>query len=208
MMEKRDGLGNQQAKVTDIEYGWVAGFFDGEGSVLLSVRTAGGKNGGPKVTPECRMMATDPESLDMMHDILERQGIGHHIRWSQPKGACKDGRPYRMAWTITMSGLRRSAAFLGWITPALATKRERAKLCLEYIGLRVAHSDFRTPIDDAELALVKHMRVLNVSKRPVTVTLNRLPPGASHDKLSANGHKGASARWGAVTSLNDRTPSP
>lgn len=199
-------MGNQQAKVTDTEYGWVAGFFDGEGSVLLSVRSKKNQMKNPKVQPACKIQATDPESLDRMHDILSRAGIAHHVSWSQPQGFMRSGQAYRMAWCIAIVGLTRTAAFLSWIMPALATKQERAALCLEYIRARREHENPRTPITDYETSLVQKMRVLNVSKKPVTLAINREAPKWPEGHHAAVGRKGLDTRWGAVTSLNDRTP--
>ena len=72
-------MGNPQAKVSDIEYGWLAGFFDGEGSVVLTIRPSAGKNGGPKVQPMALLAGTDQAALDAITSILERVQVGHHV---------------------------------------------------------------------------------------------------------------------------------
>jgi len=201
-------MGDQQAKVSDQEYGWVAGFFDGEGSVLLSVREKAGKNLSPKVQPGCKVQATDESSFEKMHDILFRANLGHHCSWAESRGFTKAGNPWRAAWSINIVGLSRTKAFLEWLTPALSTKKERAELVLGYIARRQQHSDYRTPITEDEWAIIAKMRGMNPGKRPYSVELNRETPGASSDQLAANGRKGAEARWGVTTSFNDRTPGP
>jgi hypothetical protein len=183
-------LGNQQAKVTDTEYGWVAGFFDGEGSVLLSVRSKKNQMKNPKVQPGCKMQATDAASLDRMHAILERAGIAHHVSWSRPRGQMKSGMLYQMAWCIAIIGLNRTEAFLSWIMPALATKQERAALCLEYIRSRRENPSPQTPITEYELSLVQKMRTLNISKRPITLEINREPPKWPEGHHATIGAKG------------------
>src|SRR5262245_25585277 len=99
-------MGNPQAKVSDIEYGWLAGFFDGEGSVVLSIRPSAAKNGGPKVQPMALLAGTDQASLDAITSILQRAEIGHHISWATPKGTARNGNAYKRAWALRMVGLQ------------------------------------------------------------------------------------------------------
>ena len=163
--------------VSDIEYGWLAGFFDGEGSVALSIRPSAGKNGGPKVQPMCLFAGTEAETFDRVKDVLTRAGMAHYASWQSARGVGKDGRPHKAAWVVNMIGLTRSLAFLTWILPALVTKRERAELCLKYIASRRGHSDFRTPILASEWALAAQMRALNSKGFALPeVTLNLAKP--------------------------------
>ena len=154
------------------------------------------------------LAGTDQASLDAITSILQRAEIGHHISWAIPKGTARNGNAYKRAWALRMVGLQRTRKFIEWILPALHTKRERGELVLRYIAARQAHSDFRTPIQPEEWAMAMQMKSLNSKTQPFTreVTLNEARPGASSEKLAANGRKGAIARWGTSdTSLNDRT---
>jgi len=191
--------GDQQAKVSDTEHGWVAGFFDGEGSVVLMVRPSAAKNGGPKVQPMAICGGTDREALDALAGILTRAGHAFHVAWARPNGFAKNGNAYKEAWSLRIVGLRRCERFLTWLLPALVVKRARAVLALRYIAARQAHSDFRTPITPEEWAMAVGMRALNSKTQPWTkaVTLNTAPPGAASEVLSANGRKGAAVRWGS-----------
>jgi hypothetical protein len=201
-------MGNPQAKVSDIEYGWLAGFFDGEGSVVLTIRSSAAKNGGPKVQPMALLAGTDQASLDAITSILGRVEIGHHIAWGIPKGTARNGNAYKRAWALRMVGLRRTRKFLTWVLPALHTKRERAELVLRYIDARLAHSDFRTPIQPEEWAMAMQLKSLNSKTQPFTreVTLNTERPGWTSEEARIAGMKGHAARWGySDTSLNDRT---
>lgn len=177
-----DGLtDNQQGKVTEFERGWLTGFFDGEGSVYVSIRSPRSNDPNNRgklqfVRPECKVSATDTESLERMHDILTRANIGHHISWARPKGATRDGRLYKMAWTITISGVKRANVFLEWIADELVTKRERALLCREFIRSRLAQPSRQMPYSDAEMEIVRQMRALNASKKPPTLLIeDRVP---------------------------------
>ena len=201
-------MGNPQAKVSDIEYGWLAGFFDGEGSVVLTIRPSAGKNGGPKVQPMALLAGTDQESLDAISEILECAQVGHHVSWSIPKGTARNGNAYKRAWSVRIVGLKRTKHFIQWILPALRTKHYRAELVLRYIAARQAHSDFRTPIQPDEWAMAMQMKQLNSKTQPFTreVTLNTEQPGPTSEEARVRGMKGHAVRWGhSVTSLNDRT---
>lgn len=161
----------------------------------MTIRPSAGKNGGPKIQPMAIMGATDTESLEKAHDILERLGFGHYIGW-QKRGVAKNGNLYRDAWTITMVGLKRSGKFFRFMTPYLATKKQRAEKVLEYIKARESHSDFRTPITEHEWELAREVKTLNRKTVFPAVKLNTERPGADSATLSKNGMKGAIARWG------------
>jgi hypothetical protein len=201
-------MGNPQAKVSDIEYGWLAGFFDGEGSVVLTIRSSAGKNGGPKVQPMALLAGTDQAALDAITSILDREQIGHWVGWGIPKGTARNGNAYKRAWAVRLVGLKRTQRFVEWILPALQTKRERAELVLQYIAARLAHSDFRTPIQPEEWAMAMQMKLLNSKTQPFTreVTLNTEPAGLTSEEARVRGMKGHAVRWGySDTSLNDPT---
>ena len=193
-------MDNQQPKVSEQEYGWFAGFFDGEGMITFAVQAKAGKNGAPKVHPYLILSATDTESLNTATSILDRAGLAYHVSWVQPKGQTRGGRPHKAAWRMEISGFKRGVRFLMWLTPALRTKHKKADLVLAYAQKRQAHSDFRTPITPDEWELVLEMRRLN--DRGVgpsylkAMKLNTERPGASSEQLAANGRKGAEARWG------------
>jgi hypothetical protein len=191
---------NQQPKVSDLEYGWLCGFWDGEGTFCLSMRAKAGKGNGPKITPHCSVTSTEVDNLNKATKILEDAGIGHHVAWYTPKGFTNNGKTYKPAWTITIVGHNRCGKFVPWIEPGLCGKKERADNLMDYMRLRSRHTDFRTPIQPDELELALKQRVLNLKGKAqpyvTEITLNTTKPGASHEKLSENGMKGAVARWG------------
>jgi len=128
------------------------------------------------VRPECKMSATDIESLEKMHDILTRAGIAHFITWRRPSGSTRDGELYRVAWSITISGIKRTHRFLEWITDALATKRERADLCRAFIASRLSQPSPQMPYLSSEMDLVQQMRTMNASKKPITLAIEKRVP--------------------------------
>ena len=197
--------GNQQPKVSDTDRAWLAGFFDGEGTATLSVRAKAGKNLGPKVQALVMLQATDLPSFENVTRILRAAHLAHYVGWSNRVGFTKAGKPWRKAWSVRFAGHRRCRAVLYWLMPHLHTKRLVAEVVLRYIETRQQHSDFRTPITAAELQMVHEVRQINGTKRPYQIKLNVERPGASHDKLAANGRKGAAVRWGNRPSLGSET---
>jgi hypothetical protein len=184
--------------VSDREYGWLAGFFDGEGSVALFIRPSASKNGGPKIQPGCLFGGTEPDTFEHVKDILTRADMTYWAAWGKSRGVTKTGKPHKPAWNVNMVGLARSDAFLTWILPALVTKRERAELCRKYIASRRAHSDFRTPILASEWAIAAQMRALNSKGLglPEDIALNHIMPSLTPEEARRRGVKGAKKRWG------------
>lgn len=193
-------MDNPQPKVSEIEYGWFAGFFDGEGSVILSIRAQASKNGSPKIQPNGKLSGTDIDGLNKAVAILTKAMIGHHVAWHQPGGFTKNRSAYKRAWDITIAGHKRCRAFYRWITPALVVKKQRAELMLDYLIARESHTDFRTPITEQEIRIALEMRRLNLKGKAqpynIALKLNIERPGPSSAQLSKNGMKGAIARWG------------
>src|SRR3990167_7922513 len=180
-------MDNQQPKVSDIDTGWVAGFFDGEGSVMLAIRATAGKNQAPKIYPLISISNADAGSLQRMTDTLDGAGQAYHVVWYQPPGFMKSGAFYKECWKLTISGHKRVKRFLFWLTPHLTEKRERAEKTLDFIAERERHTDSRTPITERELALALEVRELNKRRGralPYTTAmkLNAERPGASHEQ--------------------------
>lgn len=193
-------MGNPQPKVSEQEYGWVAGFFDGEGTVALAIRAKAGKNQSPKIQPLAMVSGTEPVGLNELTRILDMAGLAYHVTWYQPKGYMRNGNAYKQAWSMVIAGHKRCRRFYRWLTPALRLKRDRAEVMLDYLAARESHSDFRTPISEQELQLALRLRQLNLKGKAQpysqVLRLNAERPGASREQLSAKGRKGAEARWG------------
>jgi len=193
-------MDNPQPKVSEIEYGWFAGFFDGEGSVILAIRATDAKNGSPRIQPMAKISGTDYIALERITEIFEKVDIAYHVAWYQPKGKMRSGRPYKKAWSITIAGIKRCKRFYNWITPALVLKKERAEVLLDYIRSRLSHTNFRESLNRHELDLALKMKGLNLKGKAQpydkALTLNTEPPLVDHKRLSESGKKGAAARWG------------
>ena len=191
-------MDNQQPKVTDIEFGWVCGMFDGEGTAALLIRHH--RNKRDNCTPLWAISGTDTPAVNHLTAILERAKIPHHVGWWQPRGYSKKGTAYRKAWTVTGSGLLRGSKFYPWILPGLYTKRERAQLVWEFICSRL-NQPRMAPLTAHELDIALAVRRLNAKGQPEPGILPETGPrppltDAQRQERSESGKKGAEARWG------------
>jgi len=145
-------MGNQQAKVEDWELGWLCGFIDGEGSIMLN-RTINHDCKKPCWRPRITIANTDNKSLNKVSEILDSLGLAYNVSWRFPK---KD----LPSWDLRAYGLKRVKAWLLVITPYLITKRWKAELMLDFINLRLTHSQ-RDPYTKREEDLINLIRGMN-----------------------------------------------
>ncbi len=205
-------MDNPQPKVLETEYGWFAGFFDGEGTVALSIRMSRSKRdkSGPallRIQPLVKLSGTDSNALNYATHMMDKAGIAYHVAWYEPKGKMRNGNAYKTAWDITIAGHKRCRRFCEWLTPALVCKKERAEILLDFLNERAKHFDpRRTPPTETEVALVIKMRELNMRgkaqpfSKAMTQILAERPVYRMTDEMRArlaeNGRKGAASRWG------------
>lgn len=145
-------MGNQQAKVEDWELGWLCGFIDGEGSIMLNEH----RNHDCKKTcwrPRITVCNTDNKSLNKVTDILDRLGLAYNVSWRFPQ---KD----LASWDLRAYGLQRVKRWLLVITPYLVTKKWKAEIMLDFINTRLEHSQ-RDPYTAREEDLIFLLRGMN-----------------------------------------------
>lgn len=200
-------MDNQQPKVSAEDFGWLAGMFDGEGTVALSIRHT---KQGFKIQPLMSISGTDVSGLNRTTAILDAAELPYHVGWMQPKGHMKNGSPYKAAWNVLAAGHRRCLRWATWLTPGLTIKRKRAELLLDFLQSR-AGGPRQAPVSEAQLALVVEMRGLNAKGHPLgAMTLPSRAALTTEQRhvRAENGRKGAARRWAAETRLNDYTLTP
>ena len=157
-------MDNQQAKTTDIEIGWVAGFADGEGSFCFRRR-----EGKRKPLIDCHVPVfcinnCHIPSLNHLTEILEKAGLTYWVYWRR-----KNHPKHSTQWNVTISGLKRIKPFLLWLTPYLFTKQKQAEALIDFINLRES-KPYNAPYGDEEFQLVNRTRILNSPKNASTTT--------------------------------------
>ena len=125
-------MDNQQGN--DLDLAWLAGFIDGEGSIMFRVMR-GRRLKGMGLTyyyPAIRLCNTDQPTLKVVTDILDRYNLPYHV--SHRSGELKPG--WHAAWDVEVKGLKRCEHWLQVITPYLRTKQDKAYLMQEFINSR------------------------------------------------------------------------
>ena len=155
-------MDNQQAKVSDNEIGWLAGFLDGEGSFMLMQRPDRRVKTPHKVYDRRKLWApricvanTHIPTLNHVTNLLDRLGLPYHISWRQ-----FTTREYKTAWDLRVQGLKRCYRWLIQIAPYLVTKKRQAELMLDWINSRKErnmHDDYSA----AEAKIIAEFRVIN-----------------------------------------------
>lgn len=153
--------GNQQAKVSQWELGWLAGMVDGEGTIRFNIgphRRGAQAHLERQRMPVVQIAGTNPTGMEFIHDLLNRMGIGHHITWSRNRNP-----NWKDAWLVKSYGFGRSRAFLEAIEGFLVIKKPHSDLMLEYLRRKM---DAATPtkhqrISDYERDVWEKMAALN-----------------------------------------------
>ncbi len=125
-------MGNQQPKTTDIDTGWLAGMFDGEGSFGLYannwIATKYGKQN--SYTPRISVCNTSVVALERVVRILEENEIAFHVLWQRQNRR-------RPLWRVNIVGIKRGLRFLTLFLPYLTIKQEVASCVFAFCRSRL-----------------------------------------------------------------------
>jgi hypothetical protein len=123
---------------------WFAGIIDGEGCISIFKR-------GPDFTPSVKIANTNELLINKCKQVLEEAEIGYYIRYSD-RGERSNSKP---AWELIMESRPRVIATLNLILPYLVSKREQAKLVLDWC------SQDKRKKDDTLENFIPNIRLLN-----------------------------------------------
>jgi hypothetical protein len=158
-------VGNPQPKAEEIQVAWLAGFWDGEGTLSLQLRTKHPRSKQGLISPYAQLSNTSVEALDHVHEILTAFQIGHHIQWPKlrPTVFAQSRRPQ---WRLNLFGYKRCLALLDLIEPYLIVKREQAMILREFIELRASKLPSE-PYDDREWDCLTRTRRVSMKQGPL-----------------------------------------
>ncbi len=156
--------------IVSTDVAWLAGFIDGEGTIMLYLNE---KGGGPNPTRG----ATFKSSRFILHsftigntnvDNMRRTKaivsaiVGREVRYTVPDYRRTGG--YRPVYKLALSRATELETLIRALLPYLVGKRPQAELMLEYLALGPAGGQTPGPIrgyTDAHFAFVPKMRALN-----------------------------------------------
>ncbi len=136
---------NQQAKINDLDLGWLIGLIDGEGCFAFAQRKHKKVRGkiAHQITPLITIVNQSLPALDKSTLLLTKLGIGHYVQWQQSRR--RNGVLTRKTWVIWISGFMRVKKAISLIGSYLIIKKQQADLLMEFINSRIpkAHSGER-----------------------------------------------------------------
>lgn len=151
LMEKREGLDNQQERLTN-DLHWLAGIIEGEGCFTLSVKNRYGKHN-RAYFPMIQITNTNMGMIVKIKAILSEIGIAYYFYAQLPK----KGNPY---FRVEIGGLKRVKRFLDLMIPCFRCRSEQAKTLLEYSNLRLG-KDTNSPLGQQEDCIAMKLYDLN-----------------------------------------------
>lgn len=154
-------IGNQQQTLPASDIGWLAGFLDGEGSILLYLNADGGKL--KSCNAQVIVGNTEKPLIDHYVKLLQAIPVGVHLNVRHPdritnglyidSESHKTGRKYKALYVASTVGVKRVKKILEVVTPYLqSSKQQKAKLILEYIDIRLSTGNDVFDRDQANLA--------------------------------------------------------
>lgn len=108
----------------ELKLAWAAGFFDGEGSVVIELSVSKGSTFGQRTSLPATVTQTSTECLDIFVDMF-----GGNIK------ACEHTLPHSRRWAVQYTWSVRNEkaiAFLKQILPYTVVKKEQIKVALKY----------------------------------------------------------------------------
>jgi hypothetical protein len=114
----------------NMSWQYIAGYLDGEGSILTKINNHGSKNWGCRVV----LVNTNLESLEAIHRFLLENGINGKIN-EKPTQNSNDGCVRKRCWHWRVNKKCEVLYLLTQILPFLIIKREKAILAIEYMNI-------------------------------------------------------------------------
>ena len=158
-------MGNQQAKVSEREIGWLCGMVDGEGSLMI-VQNQSCKNN-TRWVPRITIVGTHTQTLNYLSNLLDNIELPYHISWRLHNISRASKKASLHSWDLRVQGFKRVIRWLNTITPYLITKQRQAEFLLDFCNSRINqnHLDEYTP---EQVKLIQTIRGMNHSLASTT----------------------------------------
>jgi len=123
-------MDNQQATLTDMELGWLGGVVDSDGCISMSKSDRGNY-----ILYGCDIVFTntDPVFIEEVARLLNKAGVGCHVRWTKQFGYGK-----KRVGEVRVGGHKRCFTALSVLQPGIRAKSEQARYMLEFLTRRLA----------------------------------------------------------------------
>ena len=157
-------MDNQQAKVTDIEIGWVVGLIDGEGSFFLNGRNHKGDRPHTRkyqITPFIHIVNQSIPILNKLTDILDRLELAYYVQWNESHR--RTGQFTRYTWILWVAGFKRIERFLNMFQPYIVGKSKQADVLRDFINSRKEQlkGNSNSSYTEEEIGMIDKIKTLN-----------------------------------------------
>jgi len=170
-------MDNQQAKREDMK--WLAGFFEGEGTMCLSQRSSG--NG---IQPTIAVTNTDKDLIEAAAETINNWVCGCHVSW-YPERYLKSNSKAKPFGRIAICGYKRCSRFLANLIPFLKANSQiqRATLLKAFLDSRM-NREFQR-YDDTEIELAEAFWKVNSSRRGLRDQMPNIREKVSRMKIES-----------------------
>ena len=146
------GEDNQQATLTDTELAWLAGFWDGEGTISLYNSPCKGRN---RIQQNMCICNTHVLSMERVMQLLKTLGVTYYVH---DAGGNEKHKPRTIVEVRRLVSVHTLALA---IQPFLFTKSEQCTLLLRFVTRRVESDIKRMGYNDEDYYLYNALRQLN-----------------------------------------------
>lgn len=145
--------GHQQV---NISWEWLAGFYDGEGCLMLSKSDSKGYT---RYSPQIDLVNTDFVVMQAIVDFLQAHNISVYVSYSKKhhKFHRDANRQHKQRMIIRIARMANVKAFLCYITPYLRLKSQNALLLYDFVCHRASN---RVETTDRDHEIYRQLKLL------------------------------------------------
>lgn len=163
--------------ITETDKAWLAGFWDGEGSITIFTHTE--KNGREKICPTINVTNTNEYVIAHVIELLDKLGTSFSVAQKH-----NNTDKWKDAYTVGTRNMQYIKIVLEAIQPYLVCKKAQCSLVLRYVNkkLQQRETNQRPRYEDEDFEIQKECQILNRrGKAPVSSTTTREAENFSDD---------------------------
>lgn len=149
--------------MSDTDHAWLAGMWEGEGTITLFSHTE--KNGSQKIKPMVSVVNTDIALVNQMRKVLESLGCNFNLTERRPKNS-----RHSTVWVLQSGNMDYIIKFLSAVLPYMyGEKKQKGEILLAY-SIRRAQKMERlpsrgsTPYDEEDRKSLEEFESINLRK--------------------------------------------
>jgi hypothetical protein len=142
--------------ITETDKAWLAGFWDGEGSITIFTHTE--KNGREKICPTINVTNTHEGVIAHVVELLDKLGTSFAVQTRK-----RDSDKYKDAYHVSTRNMQYIKVVLEAIYPYLVCKKAQAILVLRYVNKKLEQREThgRPRYDEDDFEIQEQCQILN-----------------------------------------------